>query len=397
MNPNDMYLPNFQTMSDPEILDWITTKVTNKEKENIVCDYKEQIVLSDSGKGEVCKDICGFANEIGGCVLIGIAEERDVNNRLTGKPKSEIGIVKQEGLVLALENILRSGISPTLPAIHIREICVDAEKNLFVYLIHHPKSWLRPHMVTHNKTMRYYVRAEESTQHLQEHQISYLYEERNSGRINALEYFKKLDFGNYILDSGSVYLKIGVLPMPFRESSFDPTSSHAREFLNTRFDIGNSSAPWLPNKDGAIAMGGRQDNGKYKYVAKLHHSGAFTFLTNILSAREDRLYTQLIGHYGFEETVEKFLIRYLNWINHDIELFYLLDFQSTGKFPVTSQTNFFQPGLEPIPDLISSKEFTIGFITSSKQILNESENFKNIILDRLANLVGLWHSPKSHG
>lgn len=139
---------NFEDIKKEDIESLIQRQV--REKRTI--EYK-QILPNDSDeqKREFLADVSSFANAAGGDLLYGISED-------DGIPKEIVGI--QGGLdaeVLRLENMIRTSVSPRIPAVHIKP--VEGFPNGGIILIRVGKSWASPHMVIFKNLSRFFTRT----------------------------------------------------------------------------------------------------------------------------------------------------------------------------------------------------------------------------------------------
>jgi hypothetical protein len=127
--------------------------------EDRTLDYKEGLPgSSDSERKEFLADVSAMANTAGGHLLFGIAELRDSGGRPTGSPASAPGVpVNADAEILKLENAIRDGIAPRIPAIQFRAIPGFANGPVLILRV--GQSWIGPHMVTYKSVSRFYTRT----------------------------------------------------------------------------------------------------------------------------------------------------------------------------------------------------------------------------------------------
>jgi hypothetical protein len=132
--------------------------VANGVSEGRSLEYKQALPGgTDSDRKEFLADVSSFANAVGGTLLYGIRERRE-NGRQTGIADAIDGIDAKaiDADILRFENMLRDGIAPRLAGVQFRAIAGFPKGP--VLLIHIPKSWSGPHMVTYQQHSRFYSR-----------------------------------------------------------------------------------------------------------------------------------------------------------------------------------------------------------------------------------------------
>jgi predicted HTH transcriptional regulator len=97
--------------------DDLQSLIDNKVTERKTMEYKQALPgNSDKQKKEFLADVSSFANASGGVLIYGITEDKK-----TGKPKALVGldIVNIDQETLRLDNVIRTGLQPRLPAVNI--------------------------------------------------------------------------------------------------------------------------------------------------------------------------------------------------------------------------------------------------------------------------------------
>jgi len=131
--------------------------VINKTTETKTLEYKEDLPKGTDGQNkEFLADVSSFANAAGGDIIYGIKEERDEENRKTGKPEAVVGIENISGdeVTLRFENIIRDGLSPRLK---VQIKCIDGFQKGPVIILRIPQSFSTPHMICKGDS-RFYSR-----------------------------------------------------------------------------------------------------------------------------------------------------------------------------------------------------------------------------------------------
>lgn len=108
-------------------------------------DYK-QALPADAAKRDILTDVAAFANTLGGDIVYGIRERRDVDNQPTGEPDSIVGLpgLNYDATRRQLEAMLRDGVAPRIIGIQIVSIPRGNEAPCLVRV---PRSGAAPHMV----------------------------------------------------------------------------------------------------------------------------------------------------------------------------------------------------------------------------------------------------------
>lgn len=133
--------------------------IVNQIPESRTIEYKEELPRNtDNDKKEFLADISSFSNASGGDIIYGIQEKRDSKGQPTGLPESSKGLngINTDAEIRRLENIIRDGIAPRIMGIQITAIEGFTDGAIIVIRI--PRSFASPHMVTFQKTSRFYSR-----------------------------------------------------------------------------------------------------------------------------------------------------------------------------------------------------------------------------------------------
>lgn len=390
-----MYLPNIRTIGDVALAHWIHQQITDRVPESLICDYKEDLdISSESAKKELAKDVSGFANEIGGIILIGVKEER-IGGKPTGIPASEYGIKKkEEAFELSLENVIRSGVAPKLPVLTIRKVATVSNPSRWVYAIYHPASWSRPHMVTLGRDKRYYRRTDNATVPMREHEVKALYEERLASRFSMDAALKSLDFGEKLITNNEGLLKIVVAPLPLLSEQIDFGDKDAREFLkmteNHLFDPRGAS-PWYPCRDGVITVRGIGDPSETRYVGKIHRNGAVTLLIAWPGILQEEVPVHFITERICDEGLIKFACRFFDYKKFCGDMLFRAEFGRGMRVLLTSgrRTHFSEP-----PRIFTEESIEIEGVFDIDQFLQEGRALvQKDIGKKVANHIGYWDLP----
>jgi hypothetical protein len=181
--------------------------VDNGVREDADLDFKrDQYGMSDSAKREMAGDIAAMANDRGGLLIIGVADENDVAVKRTP--------VDIEGGDEA--RIRQTAASLIVPHVHfeIRVVSSNDTAGRGYYLLLIPPSPLRPHAVRKDQDLRYPRRDGTTTRWLSEAEVADMYRDRfrstgdQIGRLEAI-----LDEGrDQILVREDAWVAVAVVP-----------------------------------------------------------------------------------------------------------------------------------------------------------------------------------------
>ncbi|MHB9130414.1 MAG: AlbA family DNA-binding domain-containing protein [Armatimonadota bacterium] len=138
---------------------YIQELVDNQVAEGRTLDYKQAILPerpAEKDRVKFLRDVAAFANTAGGDILFGIAEGS--KSGIPAQPTG-IGLIDVDAEIRRLESIVRDNIEPRIPRIQFKAIA--GPENGPILLMHIPKSWIGPHMITHGEreNNRFYARG----------------------------------------------------------------------------------------------------------------------------------------------------------------------------------------------------------------------------------------------
>lgn len=120
--------------------------------EGRLIDYKRDLPGSTDGeKKEFLFDVSSFANSSGGHLVYGVVEEGGIPTQIVGST-----VADTDAEIRRLEGSILESIEPRIPGFELRFVEIGDGK--YVLVIHVPKSWLMPHMVTFKGTNKFYAR-----------------------------------------------------------------------------------------------------------------------------------------------------------------------------------------------------------------------------------------------
>ncbi len=146
-----MYLIHGKSIDELDEKDFHSL-IDNKTPESRFIEYKLTLPgNSDKDKKEFLADVSSFSNAVGGYIIYGILEDNGIPQELVG-----LKITDSDAEILRLENILRDGIAPRLPGIKI--VPLQLKKASPIIILHAPRSWISPHMVTYAGGTKFFSR-----------------------------------------------------------------------------------------------------------------------------------------------------------------------------------------------------------------------------------------------
>jgi hypothetical protein len=157
--------------------------IENKVPESKILDYKREVNFDEKSKVELIYDISSFYNTEGGCIIVGLEEEKDDQNKNIGLPKiseSKILIDNYDKLKLRIEESIRQSTNPQITGLEFSDLLKVGESNVF--LIGIPKTRNLPAMVTYGNHNRFFKRKSNGKYSLDTYE---LYE--TFSQINVLE------------------------------------------------------------------------------------------------------------------------------------------------------------------------------------------------------------------
>ena len=115
-------------------------------------EYKSQLPGGgDADKKEFLADISSFLNTVGGHIVYGMTEVNGSAKELSGISGGE-----DEGHILRLEEIIRTGLEPRAQGIAIGRMALKNENSVIVIYI--PRSWQAPHRIAFKNDSKFYGR-----------------------------------------------------------------------------------------------------------------------------------------------------------------------------------------------------------------------------------------------
>lgn len=134
-------------------------------RENSALDYKRDMYpATEGGRKEFAKDLSAFANRDGGLLVIGLAEEDGAPSEVLGIPAGEV-----DAAILWLESVARSGVTPHLPGLVIKQIDHGGASLIAVSV---PRGLDQPYEVA-SAGQRFFVRDERSVRAMSREELKF--------------------------------------------------------------------------------------------------------------------------------------------------------------------------------------------------------------------------------
>ncbi len=263
--------------------------------ETAILDYKRDYDLSNSkGKKGFLADICAFANNGGGHILVGIDEARDEKNQKTGLPENPPRGAKAFNKSVA-EDVIHSSIDPRLGSFVKIQAIHDKWQDGPVYVIHVQKTWNPPHCVTSSEQRTFYRRSGTKSEPMNLDQIrdSFVesltlgerirsfHRERVRSVLSGGTTFFPLE-GNHSSKGRTI---VHVIPLSFFASGNRLNLDNVPSMKASR--KGDTTFALIPNFDGRIAYTGHP--AASSYIQMFRHGIVETFDTDLVYEEGDQL------------------------------------------------------------------------------------------------------------
>jgi schlafen family protein len=265
-------------------------------------EFKESVGTNDEAKREFLYDVSSFANGPGGDLLLGVKEEDGVATALPGLPAAQA-----DTTILRLENLLRDGIEPRIPAVRMRPVAIDADK--IVLVIRVPRSWSAPHMVTFQGLSRFYSRHSAGKYRLDVREIRAAFA-ASEGPRTFVRSFRSERLARLVADEGPVAL----LPNPKTVLHIIPLSASDPAITFDVMRLGGGAHSyfrplygtawnWRINFDGVLAYAGDEEGGDARSYTQVFRNGILEGVEAVLPRRTCLGEKHKIPSLAFEKTL----------------------------------------------------------------------------------------------
>lgn len=245
--------------------------LTEQTPEGRSLEYKRDLALeSDSSKREFAKDVSSFANGSGGFLVIGVEEKQ-------GAPVNILGVEcpDWDKLQQRIENVLRDRLDPRVQRVGIHK--VDGFERGPVVILHIPKSWIGPHMVSFTGQTHFYSRNSSGVHPLDVREIGNAFRHGTEQSEN-LRRFRDSRIGIVLSGETPVPLWSSDPKLIVHACPLEPyTAEEAKDFGNPgRMPPLAHGSGWnnRHNVDGFVTYSGPNDQPKRSYSLAFR-TGAF--------------------------------------------------------------------------------------------------------------------------
>ncbi|MFB7266185.1 helix-turn-helix domain-containing protein [Streptomyces nojiriensis] len=251
-------------------------------------DYKQQLTAADpKGKEELAKDVCAFANHIGGVLVIGLAEAR-------GVPSKALDTDLTDAHLRHLEQVIGSSTAPSV-RYETYQLHNPAEQGRGFLIIAVPRSPQGPHAVITpptkptEKALRYPRRSGSRTNWLTETDVATAYHHRftaSAGRASRLLEVEREALAS-LPASNQPQLLVTVTPEVPGDMAItrETYNRYQQDLLTTSPGLGDGDSFFSRIGIGSrrlIATSGQPDGYGYQYC-ELHRDGSGVWAAGMLS------------------------------------------------------------------------------------------------------------------
>lgn len=254
--------------------------------EHFCLEYKQTFYEeTDRGRKEFLLDICMFANAQGGVLLIGIPEERDEQDKHTGKPDrtAPLGIetANPEPILQAYDASITDSIEERLS---VESVAIPVSDGRYVLAFRVPNSVNKPHCVRHMGHVYFPSRRQRHRYYMDVREIKELAMTTASQQERAEQaLYKTLEFVARSGQGNDIVIGMGMMPVFSRDFLINLSSNHMVDAVR-RFSIfpREESYPSIQYTYGGLK---RSDDGKFSSyppeTMKLRRNGPISLRTNV--------------------------------------------------------------------------------------------------------------------
>lgn len=286
--------------------------VENQIAETKTLDYKRELKLEDKDKKEFLFDIASMYNTDGGCLIYGIEERKDENNKNTGIPEKIIGIAidNLDQLFQKIEDVLKSNTDPSISSVSLKPLQVDGKDILVIGV---RKGFGLPSMVTYNETNKFYRRRNSGKYAVDVYELNRMFmqnqilkEATERFRQERIEKVIALKVFSTLETKSSLFIQI--IPFSFQDEQFlDLTNANNSDLSTIMRPLNCSGWDTMFNLDGYATFGGNRQ--KIISYDQLFRNGIYEAYTGQLiesySPINGPIIDRISGAYFVKNVVDK--------------------------------------------------------------------------------------------
>jgi hypothetical protein len=213
----------------------VQSLIENKVPESKILDYKRELQFDEKSKVEFIYDVSSFYNTEGGCIVVGLDEEKDEEKKGLGIPKlpdTPVTVSNYDNLLLRIQDAVRQSTNPSITNLQFSSLLSLNGSNVF--LIGIPKTKSLPAMVTYGNHNRFFKRKANGKYFLDTYELYETFNEINllEKRIKSFIQDRQIKVSEDIFwpDLGRLSsMLIHVIPISFFDSQIENFSSHEFE------------------------------------------------------------------------------------------------------------------------------------------------------------------------
>jgi hypothetical protein len=381
-----MPLMNFEEITEVDLQELID----NATLERKTLEYKRVLPGNAEGdKKEFLADVVSFANVIGGDIVYGIAENADNILSLDGIESTD-----EDELIRRLDGIIRDGVQPRIPNIHIRSI--PLRNGRIAVVIRIPKSWLNPHMVTLGHSSRFYSRASNGKYQMDISEIRSAFTLSES-RIQRIKEFVQSRISDIYSGNAPVQLtafpKLAFHIIPFSSLDTQIVDNFERLQMIPIIPMFTMGANPAFNADGFISYTDR--DGISKGYVQIYRNGIIEAVSSFLSEGDTHTLPITYVETGIIGAVKNYS-NHLRFLKVEPPAFVFITLMNVRGLGRSNQQGPRRGEGIPIQkDIVSLPNFELkifGLMENETELDQLIRDLKPIF-DALSNTVGLAQSP----
>ena len=269
-------------------------------------DYKEGGYQGNSW--EILKDVSAFANAAGGCIIIGVSEDRTAED---GTPGAVVGIADGDSEQRHVESVCHGNIDPPIVGLRVRDIAIGSSgRSAIVVAI--PDSANKPHMISLKGKREFFSRHERqnlpmSVDEVRQSVLRTYDAERAYHELIRQREPEVLEFAQHNTGGpptgGPSLLWMYLVPMFVGEERIDVITEAVYQFLKRPPTLATQS--FYPGQSGDVipTLEGMERQLKGDQLTRLHRTGYFDFVLLDLAQGNDQAGNPYLDRWFIQEAM----------------------------------------------------------------------------------------------